>query len=280
MKLLRNANKIAEEKLKLDNVIAAYKSVVTAMNNNYRHPFATSLQIYITKLGLILSECSQDVKMSVNTYLGSIDYICLKLLNNRALYNIMRNIEINNTGNSVKHSLEDIEIDIDLTLTQYNQFVSEIIKATQLIAFKRCYLNKGKNLRDVPIAEDAKHHKYFTVNNIQFQLKISPDYTVDQYTKKLRSKITLYWPKGREGFFVGVTVSNDKSTRIMARMDKLAVSGDNSKHAFELICGETDLDRRVLYLTVQIELYQKKNSGSFVLIERKTEKISQLFRVR
>jgi hypothetical protein len=83
MKLYYNANEIAKRKLKMDNVVSAYKSAITAVNNNYIHQFASSLQIYLTKLGLILNECVEDVNITAHTFLGGLDFICVKIIGNR-----------------------------------------------------------------------------------------------------------------------------------------------------------------------------------------------------
>ena len=294
MNLVNNANQIAAKKLGMDNSVGAYKSAATAMQHGYRHQFASSMQTYVTKIGLILSDCVVSPKISTGTYLGSIDYICKKLLKNIQLYNVMRAIEINDAGNEVKHTIKDVDLNIDFILKQYNSFVTEIVKATGLNAFKKCYLNKERNARDIPLVAEEKHHKYFVVNNTKFQLKISPNYTVDQYSKKLTSKITIYWPEGKANHFIDVQIKNPKNNnRLMGSIDKLDISNPNSKHAFVLNCSEADLDRRVLYLTVNITLY-KQNSSTvttgalfwkethtqyfFVEVGKSQEQISQLFR--
>lgn len=298
MKLLYNANDIASNKLKMNNVVSAYKSVKTAVDNNYIHQFALSLQVYITKLGLILNECVSDININAYTYLGSLDFICLRILNNRQLYKVMRVIDINDNGNDMKHNLKDLKIDIDFTLKQYNELISQIVKATKLNAFKVCYINRGsntkpRNLRDVPIAEDQRHHKYFTVNNFQLQLKISPDYTVDHYAKVLCSKLTMYWPQGRTDCYADVFVKNVKTGANVAKIEKMDLSKNNAKHAFPLRCSERDLDRRVLKLEVTITLFKKKLNyyttgilfwkqdhfyDRFEQVETKKEIVSQFFK--
>lgn len=298
MILKPNANNIAMNRLKMDNVVSAYKSTCTAVNNNYKHPFAQNLQIYLTKIGLILSDCCQDISIEGHTFLSSIRFICLKVVKNPQLYKVMRALDINDNGNFVKHELKDINVDIKFTLIQYNELISQIIRTTGLDAFKVCYINfnhqkKSLNLRDVPLVEEQRHHKYFVVNGFQFQLKICPDYTVDQYTKKLTSKITIYWPNARKDAAVDVVIKNKKTKAIVASATKIDLSKDNSKKAFPLHCSEKDLDRRVLELEATITLYKKeehyyttgilfwKESHSYDYynkIEERTEVISQFFR--
>lgn len=293
MTFVPNANKKAEDLLKRDNIVAAHKSALEAMQKKYRHKFVESLQIYVLKIGMVLCECVPGQSLKANTYLGSLDFICNKVLQNKQLYNVMRAIEINEGGNAMKHSIDDVNVNIDFVVNQYNNFISEIVKNTNLSAFKKCYLVvKSKNERDIPIAKDAIHHKYFTINNLKFQLKISPDYTVDQYSKKLTSKITLYWPDGYNDWYADVEIKNDRTHKIMGHAEKLNLSSGNDKHAFALTCGEKDLDRRKLDLTVKITLFKKKNrmyttgalfwkkehsESYYEEITAKTEKLSQFF---
>jgi hypothetical protein len=210
----------------------------------------------------------------------------------------MRAIDINDNGNDMKHAIKDLKIDIDFTLTQYNELISQLIKKTKLDAFKVCYISKAKNIkpknvRDIPIAEDQRHHKYFTVNNFKMELKISPDYTVDPYAKVLFSKVTLYWPQGRTGFFADVLIKNAKNKSVVGEVKRLDLARDNSKHAFPLRCSEKDLNRRVLELEVTITLCKKKevryttgalfwksshSYDSFEEVEKRTEKVSQFFK--
>ena len=294
MRLLPNANDIARKALKQDNTYAVYKSLTDMINHNYKHMFSTSFQMYVTKIGLALSNCSADIKMQNHTYLGSLDFICKKVIKNPPLYNVMRAIGMNDAGNTMKHDNRDLtHIDIEFVLKQYNEMISQLVKTTNLDAFKMCYLNKGKNQRDVPLIKEEKHHKYFTINNFQLQLKICPTYTVDNYQKILKSKLTLYWPKGRDNCYADVTVKNKKTGKVMGTVEKLNLSKDDSKHVFPLHCKENDLDRRVVTLAVTITLYRQTKEyyttgalfwksyhsyDSFSKIEEKTEVISQLFR--
>ena len=293
MRLYYNSNEIAKSKLKMNNVVAAYKSVITAINNNYVHQFASSMQIYLTKLGLVLNDCVEDVHIKAHTFLGSLDYICLKIIGNKQLYNVMRAIDINDNGNNMKHEIKDLKIDIDFTLKQYNELISQLVKKTGLDAFKVCYINRTKNVRDIPITEDQRHHKYFTINNFKMELKISPNYTIDKYEKVLLSKLTLYWPEGRSGFTADVVIINAKNNAHVGEIEQLDLSQGNSKHEFRLRCKEADLDRRVLELEVTITLRKKQQRtyttgalfwksyhsyDNFEEIEKRTEKISQFFK--
>ena len=252
--LQSNANEKAKEIFKRKNLIAARKAVEFHIKNNHKTKFATELQIYVTKIGLALQECVEPPhRMKTNTYLGSIEFICKKILSNTPLYNIMRAIEINSNGNTDKHNIKDIDINIDFTLKNYNMLISEIVKNTGLSAFKTCYLNKPQNSRDIPIVDETRHHKYFIVGGVNFQLKLNERYEVDPYSKTISSKITLYWPEGKKGNFVSITVKAAKSGRTICAKSRQDISQPNSKVALKFKCSEDEVERRVLYLTVTIK---------------------------
>ena len=62
------------------------------------------MQLYVTRIGIILSDCYSDIHIETQTYLGSIDFICNRVLKNKAMYNIMRDIGINEAANAIKFS--------------------------------------------------------------------------------------------------------------------------------------------------------------------------------
>lgn len=296
--LVHNANKRAEGLLGRDNVVAAKKDLIYHIKNNHKIKFATALQIYVTKIGLVLEECvvhcSKNDKMRANTYLGSIEFICKRILQNQPLYKIMKDIEVNSSGNADKHGIQDIKIDIDFTLKHYNILISEIIEHTGLKAFKECYLSKSPKDRDIPILEESKHHKFFTILGIKFQLKMNQNYEVDPYNKTISSKLTLYWPEASPGKFVSVIVKSEKTGKKLFSKKHIDISSANSKKAMNLNYTESDLDRRVLRLNVLIKveeigekyvystgvLFWKKDyyQEDYIVIKKHEEQISQYFK--
>lgn len=262
MNLVEKANSLATKLLNRDNVVAVYKDMVDQCNKKHKTVFTQQMHVYITKIGIILSECSAKSKIRANTYLGSIDFICLNLLKNKQLHKMMKNF-INDDDNIVKHSINDLEVSIDTIVEQYNLFINEIIKSTNLKAFYVCLITKKKSIRDVPIINEEKHHKYFMIKNFKFQLKICPNYTIDKYTKKITSKLTLYWPEIAKNHYVEINVSNSKNKRIMCAKKQIDLgqcinkNQKDGKFVLPLNCSEEDLDRRVLSLNVEIILRKK-----------------------
>lgn len=259
IQLVPNANKIAESILHRNNVVSVKKSLDFHAKNGHQTEFASHLQIYITKIGLILEECTApQYKMRAHTYLGSIDFICKKILKMPALYNVMEAIEVNSQGNTVKHQIKDVKINIDFTINTYNNLISEIIKATKLNAFKACYLNKHSSKRDVPVIDEERHHKYFMVGKTKFQLKLNERYEIDPYAKSISTKITLYWPDGTPNKYASIYIKCKTTNRILSSFEHIDISHPNSKKAIHFTCRESDLDRRVLYLSVIVKVEKKE----------------------
>ena len=69
MYFVANANAKAENLLKKDNVVAVYKNMVEQYYKKHRTVFVQQMQVVVTKIGLILSECSSGSKIKAKTYL-------------------------------------------------------------------------------------------------------------------------------------------------------------------------------------------------------------------
>lgn len=282
--LVPNAETKATELLRQDNTIAIKKSLDVYITKNYKTKFVQDMQVYITKIGLVLNSCiSSGPKMGAHTYLGSIDFICNKLLKNTFLHKVLKEgLGINDGGNTVKHNIKDIDVDFDLTLKNYNLLISEIIKKTGLHAFKICYLNKTKSERDVPVIDEERHHKYFMADGVKFQLKLNERYEVDPYAKTVSTKITLYWPDGARGKYASVYVKCNKDNRILCSREHIDISKSNSKEAIHFKCNENELDRRVLYATVIVKVEKKiqQYCGTTGILFWKEDHYKDAFEVR
>lgn len=258
MDFVSNSNALAEKLLQRDNVVAVYKDMVDQFYKKHRTVFVQQMQVVITKIGIILSECSSGTKIKAKTYSGSIDFICNNILKNKQILKIMR-VMINDDGNSVKHSIKDVEIEMGTLMEQYNLFIKEIVKATYINLFNKFLITPKRSVRDIPIITEERHHKYFTIKNFKFQLKISPNYTVDQYTKMVSSKLTLYWPETVQNYYAEINVVNSKNKRIICGRKKIdlgvnIVNQRDGKIALTLNCTEADLDGRVLKLKIEVTL--------------------------
>lgn len=264
MIIKKNAEQIANNYLKRDNIVSTKKVLEINIKNSYTHKFIQELQIYVTKIGLVLNDCLEDINIRAHTYLGSIELICKKVIKNDQLFNVMKVIDINTSGNTMKHEIEDIKIDIEYTLKQYNNMISELIKATKIQAYKQCFLNKKQNVRDVAFSTEKKHHKYFVIedklNNrkVKMQIKINPNYEYDLYSKTAKSKVTIFWPEGYEQYFINISVINTKNKRVMASKKEVHINNNEGKIAIWFTFNENDLDRRVIYFDVKIELLVNK----------------------
>ena len=269
MQLKRNAASIAERELSLDNVVAPKKQLQVLATKKFETMFASTAQIYITKLGLILSHCYEHAELRANTYLGSIDFICNKVLKDKTLYNVFYHFGLNTQGNAVKHSIENVDISIETTVSQINLLISRIVSSTNIKAFKKALLNtkNNNNSRDVPISYDNKEHKYFMIGDFKAELKISPNYSIDPYEKKIVAKLTLFWPVGKPGYKCDIEATNLINQRLISKKG-ISIDRDESKISIPLKCNESDLNRRVLKLKVNISIYEEKTehyvTGFFV----------------
>lgn len=258
MILKLNANKIAESLLKQKNTIALYKGLLEDVNKGYSTSFALTMQSYVTRLGIILSDCYSDVHIETSTYLGSIDFICNRVLKNKPMYNIMRSIEVNEAGNAIKHSKKPININIDMILREYNQLINMISSKTGLIAFNSCYLKKRNNIRDEKLFPEFKEHKYFLIGNVKCEAKLSKNYTLDKYSKTIKSEIVFIFPEVHPNNCFSAMVKIKSKNKMIAKIDREFIKSNNYKVSLPIILNESDLDRRVVNVIVKMKIENKK----------------------
>lgn len=260
MKVKTNAEKIVLQHFKKDNIVSTRRALETNIKNLYKHKFVQELHIYVTKIGLVLSDCFEDISIGSHTYLGSIEFICKKVINNKLLYNVMKAIEINSGSNTMKHDIEDIKTDIDYILKQYNVMISELVNRTNIQAFKQCFLNRKQNVRDVAFSTEKKDHKYFIMEDeenykkVKMQIKINDTYEYDLYSKTAKSKITLFWPESNSEYFINISVINTINDKVMVTKSEVPINKKDSKVVLNFTFDENDLDRRVISLNVKVEL--------------------------
>ena len=262
MEFIKNANKKIEGLLKRDNVVEIYDDMVKNLVEKRRTVFVEQLQVYVTKIGIILSDCAKHVKLTNNNYSSSVNYICDKIIYNQKMNLNMRFLRINDNGNLVKHSIEDVELYMDELKNEYNNFIKEIINVTGFTALNKCLIVIKPSTRDIPLITEEKHHKYFAIDKCKFQLKICPKYSIDRYTKKISSKLTLYWPQTKYGYYARVRIINPINNRIISEKRNIDLNENilnqrDGKYAIQLNFSEADLDRRVLNLMVDVDITKK-----------------------
>ena len=104
-----NLNLVVDNMLNRRNVIEVYDDMIHHYLRKEQTVFIELLQVYVTKLGIILSEALKGLSARCNTYMGSIDYICQNVLRNRDLFYAMKST-VNHKGNIIKHNIKNIDI--------------------------------------------------------------------------------------------------------------------------------------------------------------------------
>lgn len=303
MKLKHNAEQILKEYFARDNVVATKKALITNINNSYKHKFFQELQIYVTKIGLALVDCYEGAYLKANTYLGSIDFLCKRVIRKEQIYNVMKSININDNGNSNKHSLKDVEGDIDYTLQHYNHMIRELVYSTKLQTLKQCFLNKKNDERNAPLVAEKKDHKYFVMkhekysgnNEIKLELKINSYYEVDPYTKKGLGTLMLCWPNSYEDYYINIKLTNTKTQKEICSKNHISLKEGKSSQSLPIYFCDSDLDKRVISLDVKLELlyeedrcyttgilaWKKYHSyKSYNTVDTRNEKLSHFYKQR
>jgi len=133
MKLIKDANRKVKEYIYRDNVQAAYNDTVEKVKKGYKHSFALSMQVLITKVSFIIEEVViSPKKKGEDTCFVGMAYLCQKILKDESLFRDLISTGINYSGNDVKHGLEDIDIDINNCLIQYNRLIRALVAKLKL----------------------------------------------------------------------------------------------------------------------------------------------------
>ena len=285
MNFISNANDKAKQLLAEKATTEIFEAVVDAVKKGTEVVFATNFQNYVTRLGIILSNCITDIRMETNTYLGSIDYICEKVLGSSQMRKLMRAIEVNELGNYGKHSLHNIRISIDECLHQYNNMVRAIIQTTGLDAFNICYISNGEtmpeNRGDAPKVDQKKEaapapapapekkkkaihllkrepsHSYGCIAGVKYEFVFLEDYDVDPYYRKVKANIDLVLPGANQGKVLSVAFKS-KRGKELDRLERIALRTPDTYH-FEVTIGENELagERAVVICELWVEEINK-----------------------
>jgi hypothetical protein len=190
IKLTNDANQKIQKLLEANEFIALHKAALEQIENKYTTIFTTTLQSIITKIGLMVSEVVISPKMTTSTYLGSIDYLGIKILKNPSRVNHLRITEINGNANLVKHTLNKIKnVNIEDSVEQYNRLINEIVKTLGLTSFVKAKLVPKSNT----IFEEKKSIKYELIGPHRVEVLLAPFYELDAYEKVAKVLLTLKW---------------------------------------------------------------------------------------
>ena len=282
MNFISNANDKAKQLLAEKATTQIYDAVVDSVKKNTEVVFATNFQNYVTRLGIILSNCITDLKMETNTYLGSIDYICERVLGSSQMRKLMRAIEVNELGNYGKHSLHNIHISIDECLHQYNNMIKAIIQTTGLDAFNVCYISNGETMPEnrgaapvqpqpqpqpqpepekkkkaIHLLKREPSHSYGCIAGVKYEFVFLEDYDVDPYYRKVKANIDLVLPGANQGKVLSVAFKS-KRGKELDRLERIALRTPDTYH-FEVTIGENELvgERAVIVVELWVEEINK-----------------------
>ncbi len=162
-----NSNKIISENLHEKSTTAWYESLKEDAINSYETRFVASMQNFVTRLGLIISEVSNIKFKGKRHYPEILTYICKQIIEDNSIYKKL--ITINKPANNSKHSKKNVEINIDEILTSYNLMLDELIAVSNCDAFEICHIYKQKSFsKDVcSICGRIKPEKAYLCKNCQ-----------------------------------------------------------------------------------------------------------------
>lgn len=260
IQLVENANEKMNRLLREKSTTAYYKSLCDDIRRGYETVFATDFQTYVQRIGGCVQQCVIGKRMRYNTYLGAVDFLCGDILHNKTCQKLMRAVDVNDEANKGKHTIKNVNVDIGEVLNIYNHMIDVLVKETSLSALKICKLGVKSDIRDKAIFEDKKSVKYGQVDNVKFQLMLSPQYKADPYTKRVETLLTIIWPEAHKDFFFVISVTNKMNNKQIIAPKEINLSKPGNRKV-KLSLSESALDRRVLSLEVSIQLKKEKEQS-------------------
>ena len=265
MELVKGANEKARELLSAKITVEFYDSMVESAINKKEAVFSTAFQNYVTRLGLILAQCVEGGELSANTYLGSIDFICVQVIGSTQRKKLMKAIEVNDLANFGKHSLNSASISIEECIHQLNGMVRSLIEATGLDAFSVAYVDLEKKsepkrventgggaiglgvlegqaeVKKKPIDKLKREpsHSYGSVGGVRYEFAFLEEYDVDPYFRKVKARIDLVLPDAASDKELTV-VFKTKDGKELQRLDRIALTTPD-KYCFEVTMSENEL---------------------------------------
>ena len=138
MQLVQDASRKAHELIYMDNLQAAYKATMEHAVKKQKHSFALEFQALVTKISILIDKLLVYPKQHTSkTYLGGISYLCGKVLCDTELYDCLRNMGANSCGNTQKHNLKNIEINIDFCVNAYNRLINNLVASLEVQELKK-----------------------------------------------------------------------------------------------------------------------------------------------
>ncbi len=137
IKLRNDANARLKELVYEKSVRAYYLSVCEHYKNGHVTTFITDFQILLTKLAIMICRVSIDYENCKISYCyGSVNFLSCKVLNDPMFLKRFCNLRINEKGNTNKHDIQSVEINMRKCIIFYNDLVNNIAKKYNVSALK------------------------------------------------------------------------------------------------------------------------------------------------
>lgn len=238
--------------------------------NDFQNVFSNTFQNLVTKIGLIISDCSIDKKMVGGTFLYAIDFLCNKVLENPTLYNVFRAIKVNENSNINKHTLgKTAKLELSTIINNYNDMLHKISTKYKLneILNGKIYNTEKKKTND-PFKE-KKSVKYENISGNKLEFRLSPFYESDKFNKtiKVQLSVSLHNTTNDTLFF---EVRNSHRTLSEFEIEGIKIKANGKKSVF-LTLKEEDVkttNSGEVYVDTNIEVQIRR----MVSVEKSYEK--------
>lgn len=262
--LAPNSNEVIEKELREKSTVELYKIILYAVNSKNETAFISNMQSYITRIAIIISDLSLTNKIEGNKYWQAIEYLG-NILQNNSLKKMLQAVEVNEQGNKVKHSKDNVEADIKECLHQYNRMINALIKKFGLQALKICFIQYNYNpdgKRDAPeLFEEKNDEKFAAIKGVKFSVALSEKFTLDCYSKTLDTSLIIAWPEKHLDFLFNVEVRNSTGY-ILGKKDNIFLDEIGSYNVV-ISAPKERLDGRKLNITIKVECFKRKRRMTY-----------------
>jgi hypothetical protein len=247
IKFIDNANQVVQREISKSEFVAVYKSTCENAERGFITVFSTTMQSLVTKLGLLISEVVIGPKILNHTYIGSINYLGLKILKNPVLLKHLQVTDINENANKVKHTLSsNSPIDIQDSIHQYNRLIQELINKCNLPSLSSIKIENKKS----SIFEEKKSVKYEALADHRLEILLAPFYEYDAFEKLAKVPFTVKWQKPSNDI-ISVELKSQISNRIITSK-VMAMVGNSMRLVLNLKKEDVVNDRVKLIATIKI----------------------------
>ena len=247
IKFIDNANQVVQREISKSEFVAVYKSTCENAERGFITVFSTTMQSLVTKLGLLISEVVIGPKILNYTYIGSINYLGLKILKNPVLLKHLQVTDINENANKVKHTLSsNSPIDIQDSIHQYNRLIQELINKCNLPSLSSIKIENKKS----SIFEEKKSVKYEALADHRLEILLAPFYEYDAFEKLAKVPFTVKWQKPSNDI-ISVELKSQISNRIITSK-VMAMVGNSMRLVLNLKKEDVVNDRVKLIATIKI----------------------------